>query len=141
MATLHDKSEAIKLLLRPYRVEEYGVPTWILIHVEVKQETTVLLATTVSTTRDDLAELRKSLQDVANGYSSGFTINTTDDNLIIEVHRASSAGDFFVGIWVGEPYELMKGYRIAVQGEDLACFSQELREDESMVLPPSRLPS
>ncbi len=133
MATLQDKSGTIEFVLWPRKVEEHGLPTWILAQVEVKQKKTAIFSATVSVTRDDLAELRKGMQDVIRGESSGFRITTSDDDLVFEISKAASAGDFFVGFWAGEPYVLMKGYQIAVGNKHLNDFYEELEADESAI--------
>jgi hypothetical protein len=133
MATLHDKNRKIELLLRPHRITEYESPTWILTQLEFRQQGKSLFSTTINMTLDDLSELAANLQDVALGRLNEFILESTDGDLVIDVRPASSIGDFFVGTWVGEPYELMKGYRIVAQGKDLASFSQELGRDKTIL--------
>lgn len=136
MAILSDKSGEITLTLQPYRAAEDGMPAWVLTSLEVQRLAATVLSAVVSITHDDLAELIGSIRDVADGRRREFVLASTDDDFILEVHPASCAGDFFVGIWVGEPYQLMKGYRFAACRNDLAQFSQALKEDQSSLLSP-----
>ncbi|MBI4302549.1 MAG: hypothetical protein HY664_08080 [Chloroflexi bacterium] len=49
-------------------------------------------------------------------------------------------GDVAIGFWVGEPYDLMQGYRFVVYAADLCQFATDLLSDELLVGPPGRLP-
>ncbi len=140
MATMHAKTASLEMTLRPYRIAGEGHPTWIRTRLELRRNDGVLLSTTLSVTKEDLAELQALVREVVTATRSEFSITTMDEDLIIEVRRVESPNDVAIGFWTGEPYDLIVGYRFVVGMSDLAQFATDIRADEESVAPPSRLP-
>ncbi len=140
MAVLYGKTNGIAMTVRPYRLSDEGQPSWILTQLELKQEGTVILTTTLSLTAEDLAELRTQLADLAAAGRVDFRLEITDGDLVFEGHRGDSPGDVVVGLWKGLPYEVMKGYRFLVKADDLPQFVADLLYDETVACPSGRLP-
>lgn len=140
MAVLRGKAGTLDFMLRPYKISDEGEPTWILVQLELDKDGAELLSTTVSLTRDDLVELATLLNEVADNRRTDFSMATTDDDFIVTVQRMSFPEDVSVGFWVGEPYELMKGFRFVVAAEAVKQFARDLHLEEQAVLPRSPLP-
>lgn len=137
MAILRGKSGHTELVLRPYRIAEKGKPTWVSVVFELKQQGVARLATILSLTLEDLSELRTGFHMIAAEISESFTLETMDGDLILMIQRLEIEDDIAVGFWVGEPYDLMTGFRFMVSAEALRHFASELLADESALAPPA----
>lgn len=128
------------MTLRPYRLTEEGLPNWVLTEIRIKEDEFVHLSSTFSLTTDDLAELRMHFSELASGRCGEFVLETTDGELRIEARLADTAGEVLISLWQGQPYSVSKGYRFLAKLEDLSQFVKDVEHDESVALPPARLP-
>jgi hypothetical protein len=140
MAVLRAKVIDMQLILTPYRVTDPGQPTWLATQLVAKRDGNDLLSTTLSLTRDDLAELRSRIELIINDTLDEFVMTNSDEDLVVNISKAAAEGDVTVGFWFGEPYDLMTGYRFVVQQQSLREFTDALREEESKVKAPGQLP-
>ena len=109
---------------------------WILTQIEFRCGATTYLSSTVALTVDDLAEVRLALEDVASGRREHFIVDSTDADFALVAERAPSQGDIFLGFWVGEPYNLMQGYRFVSTTAAVKEFVGHLKDDEGADSPP-----
>ncbi len=134
MALLRGKTEGIQLISKPHRIRREEQIVWICFLFEIKWGTTDYLSYTSYLTQYDLIELRSFLRDISACRRDAFLFSNTDNDFILEAQCSESKNDIFVGCWVGEPYQLMKGYRFVVVVGDLGSFADELEADEALIM-------
>lgn len=133
MAVLRSKDGSVELVLRPYQVSDSRTPTWVSIQLSVRQSGKELMSTTVSLTKNDVRDLQLRVHETAAGERANLRFISTDFDFALEVEPMPLPGDMSLGLWVGEPYELMRGYRFIVDAAGLDRFARDVLEDESRV--------
>jgi hypothetical protein len=117
-----------ELTLSPRGIEEVGNPTWIASFIAFSHKGRVLKSETAALTLDDLHEIEKGINGAA-AKGKEFSLVSSDDNFIIDSHSVASSEDMALSFWLGEPYQLMTGYRFIVRRTALAQFAAELSEE------------
>lgn len=124
MASLIADTTYLSLSVGP--IVESGPPVLVSLNFEVRHDRSRLMSATVSATRDDILELRSQVSQLISGTRPRVFFSTFDEDLCIVMDPASRVDDFFVAIWYGEPYDMMKGLRFAAQRRDLERFAEDL---------------
>jgi|SRR5579875_3961709 len=140
MATLCGVGNAIEMTVRPSRLTVEDQPNWVSTQLELKENGMVLVSASLALTTDDLAELRVRLLDLVAGRLPAFTLQATDGDIVFEGHKADRPGHILLGFWQGLPYELQRGYKFAVNAEDIPPFVRSLASEEITALPSGRVP-
>lgn len=60
-----------------------------------------------------------------------FEMNGQDETFQIRVEPAASKGDVQVGVWLGEPHGVMRGFRIVAERDELRRFATALEKEAS----------
>lgn len=131
MSELRSKSGDVAIILAPVSIKERGNPTWLNTRIGLRDQQGSTQEV-VALTTGDLAELSRGLREVTDS-SGRFEMNGQDESFQIRIEPALSAGDFQVGIWIGEPYRVMRGFRIVVEQDELGRFAMALEREAAAV--------
>lgn len=90
----------------------------------------LLRPTLVTFLPGDLHALRACLLAVTAGVREECPVANIDEDLILEISQSGSGIRYYVALWLGEPYLLMRGFRFHVERSAIEQFVSELRQDE-----------
>jgi hypothetical protein len=121
--------EHIELLLKPYKLQEKGQPTWILTQLEFKTKNNALLSTTFSLTEDNLGEIIELLKKTSV-QGKQFSYATMDANFVLEFNKAENEEDIIVSFWYGDLYDYRTGYQFTTTTQNINNFINELENDQ-----------
>lgn len=122
------------VVVTPLRIVERDQPDWIDTQLKVRDDQNTLFSTTISLTEHDIKQLTEGLHSVASGYRSRFEMESDDRDLVVSVGRRSTFPDLFFSIWIGEPYQLMRGFQFPVGADTLRNFANELERESSAIV-------
>lgn len=127
MPTLAGKLRDIRLTLRPAVENPFGEGPIARYHLEFLLGKDRLLTASFAMERHQLEETRRALMDIAANRRSSFFMVGWDLDFAFSVDREElGPEDAAIGFWVGEPYQLMKGYRFVAMLEEIGRFAREL---------------
>lgn len=129
MAILYGKGADVQMGIMPHRVAEESEPILIWTKVELKFENNTLLSNAITLTVGDLDEIEALALVVVGRQREEAVMSTLDEDFRMEVSGNPGRSDVHVGFWVGEPYELMKGYRFVSSVQDVERFVRDLKAD------------
>ncbi len=96
--------------------------------IELSRADTTILSGEVSLTPSDVDAISRALVDVCSDASRAFFFVSTDYDFHIDArsHDWQPDDDISFGFWIGEPYDLMTGFKFVVTAEDLREFAVQL---------------
>ena len=131
MSELRSKSGDAALIIAPASLSERGSPNWLQVRVGLRDRRG-RTDEAVALTSDDLAELVRGLRAIGGG-ADRFEMNGQDETFQIRIEPAASVGDVQVGVWLGEPYDVMRGFRIVAGRADVDGFAATLEQEAAAV--------
>ena len=130
MAVLSSKDNMTELLVRPYRIREEGQPTWILTEIILAHKKTQLVRTTITLTGDDLSGLIELARSFAEpGTEPSLELASTDDDFCLEIRAGRIQADRVVSCFIGDLYDLRRGFQFVTDTSRLLEFSARLKKD------------
>jgi hypothetical protein len=130
MATLRAKPEQTFFDLKPTAIADDDDPIWISVVLELVTAQTTRLRESFSLTVADLRAVIEGSRRIAGGRSETFELTGLDENFYLRVDPAPSGEEVYVGFWLGEPYQLMRGYRMIASKRELQSFAKDLEMEQ-----------
>jgi hypothetical protein len=133
MAQLFAKDLGIALELRPGSIVDTEDPIWLSMLLELTAFGTKRISDTVSIAAGDVIELEAEINKLSEGSVQKLTFESSDYDLIFEISWMGEQPDLSFGFWIGEPYQLMHGFRFVTTLENLCGFAANLRTEVAIV--------
>lgn len=132
MAVIRSKSSNIVVSLSPHELEEGHNPPWIRNLFSLAQQGREIASAMISLTDNDMAEVIENCR-LALDTEREFSFTSTDEDFILTITSGSLPADVYVSFWVGEPYQLMRGWRFVAPRAELKAFGDQLRDEVGRV--------
>jgi hypothetical protein len=111
-----------------HRVVEDHLTPYVMARVRVQTDGDTHRDTAVTLTDGDVEGLLERMQRLKSVGDMVSFVNI-DDDLRIDADVTADGGLMSVGLWLGEPADLMYGYRFLVDARQPARFSQALVDE------------
>lgn len=136
MAEILSLSGSIKLVTIPLHLEQDD-EDWIKTQFRVSRNGANFLSEELGVMVGDFEELR-NLLTVGQPGATVNVVAATDGNLIFEAHYGETGpkDQVAIGLWVGEPYDLMKGARFLTKRTSLEEFVERIQREASAIRSP-----
>jgi hypothetical protein len=132
MALLMDVSGEVRFTLTLTRmVGEMNEPPLLSTDIRLERGTQRFLDSSIVTTIGEMEELRKQVLDVTSRERSVAKVTTLDEDFVFEAEVWSESDYIAIGLWVGEPFGLMKGFRFFAEPAKVRDFVESLTLEET----------
>lgn len=134
MATMRNDDSGIAFTLTIDVIEEQVQPPLISGSVSVLRGDAMLLRpTSLTFIPGDRRAVERCLERVGAGIQPACRVANIDEDFTLEVVESESEVPYHFGIWIGEPYVLMRGFRFTMDRNAMEAFVRDLQAEEKQV--------
>lgn len=110
-------------------VTDEGPPEWRTVRITLTDKGAVSILGSPQVTMDDVRAIATRLSALAKGEASEISVESTDGDLRLSGRHLPRRDVYEIAIWLGEPWQPLKGFAIHVSPRDLAGFVSALSSE------------